>query len=393
MKIRILFVGFKDIPKSSSDDFCKKWTFAKIGETTYSWANSISIFDFNVILLNNIAYIPKDLSRNLTSYLIDGGIICIFVDQRNAHLIFSYIWSDTQGEGTAMVPNKQDHWLWKIIAKPDHNFRWSAVLAGGRSLPYDDIPLFEKIALTPNKKCISAIAQFQEGKIIALPSPYNESNILLRELIDGIKENILRPSKSIIEQPPWIDELIVNIPGAEKKRDSMIQTQNALQKVREEYEKLIEAVKILYLSGTDLSFEVCKVFDRMGFTTRLKESHGRQDIEINHHSFSGVVEVKGLNKHATVDDVRQLLDWWIEESKRNPNVKGIFVVNHYKSKSFELREKPYTLHAIQVGVNNKFCLMTTVDLFGMYCDFLSAKKSMDSIVETLDKTTGLLTKE
>jgi hypothetical protein len=188
-------------------------------------------------------------------------------------------------------------------------------------------------------------------------------------------------------KPKWVSNIY--LPGEKAKITSLNKNYEDFQKGSQEYEEFIKVKNILYLYGNELSIELCNMFEKIGISSTLKEIQKRQDIEILHGDFYGIIEVKGLLKHADVDDIRELLDWWITESKTKPDVKGIFIVNHYRDKEPKLRVTPYTPHAIQLAENNKFCLMTTVDLFNIYCDFLIEKINSENIIRAIKNTSGI----
>jgi hypothetical protein len=129
----------------------------------------------------------------------------------------------------------------------------------------------------------------------------------------------------------------------------------------------------------------------MGFDTNLKENEGRQDIEIKFNSFFAIIEAKGLEGYANNNALRQLLDYYVTASENNPDVKGVFIVNHFRDKNPSERGQPFTEAALNLAKNNDFCLLTTIDLFKLYNLFLKHEMQTAQIIDIIKNTKGLVT--
>ena len=192
-------------------------------------------------MLNSECRIPTRIDNELSNFLGDGGVLCIFVSKKNAALLKNYIDINTKTEGFKILPIDSKHWLWKIIKKGKYGFQWLAILKIGIYLSsslalrrmadtfakmygkedeFSDIQYYEEIAITPNRKCVSLIASVFEGKIIAIPFPCNAIEDLLRDILDGIKLNIIESKSKDVVAPKWIDE--IRIPNETKALGSKI---------------------------------------------------------------------------------------------------------------------------------------------------------------------------
>jgi len=138
-------------------------------------------------------------------------------------------------------------------------------------------------------------------------------------------------------------------------------------KVKEELSKKLKKIniveKLLYGNSRELRNAVIEAFKILGFDAKPAGRGTEQDINLSYNSFVGIVEVKGLKSHADRDDMRALLDYYDANVKNQPNLKGIFVVNHYRNIEPGKKEKPYTDSALELAQRKKFCLLTTEDLY------------------------------
>jgi len=113
-----------------------------------------------------------------------------------------------------------------------------------------------------------------------------------------------------------------------------------------------------------------------------------------------IIEVKGKEGYANNEDIRELLQWWTEKLEEDENVKGIFILNHFRKINPEDRKKlckeklkeedPFTKAAQKIAENNHFCLMTTYQLFQIYRKYLEKKIKKEDIIKLLKQTEGAL---
>ena len=156
-------------------------------------------------------------------------------------------------------------------------------------------------------------------------------------------------------------------------------------------QKSSKVKQILYESGENLVNSIAMVLTKIGFKVEVKEREGYQDIEIEHKGFFGILEVKGKEGYANVDDLRQLLDFYINCQKEDESkkIKPIFIINHFRKKDIGERGEPFTAGALTLGTKNDFCLITTSDLFLIFNDFIAKKIKIDDVIEILN-TNGLV---
>ena len=409
--LKILFVGFDLLPKATAGEYFKVWP-AHADTTNTAIADEknndgINLFDYHIVVINDRKDYPQSITTHLHSFLADGGLACIFASKNNVHLLNNYFTTKPTEIGTSITPLNNKNWLSKLLSNPLYKFQWSVILDKGQQYANMDMyralasmqafygkdfislpPQYQEIALAPNNKCICAIAKTDNGKLIALPYPCLMNKELLRNLIESIKNEYYTDKTTVDADPIWLNTML--LPSETEKSKQLSELRSELDAKSEEYLNYTKSKKILYTTGDALSKSVFDVLLSIGFTSTYAEHKGQHDIEIKYKEFTGIIEVKGLSGYASVDDVRQLLDWYIDSLKTDRCVKGIFIVNHYRNIEPSERKEPFSASAVNLAENNKFCLMTTFDLFTIYCDYLSSRIDINGIYELINNTNGIL---
>lgn len=401
MKSRILFIGFnkEEMPVPLLDESIAYNPIEKINYGTWTKVEGKSVisyykynsilptfYDYHLIFLRNPddiydsdtnwsnAKMRKDLEEKreeIDILLKCGGILCTFVEIESNN---NYSWSPTKfyiknKGGEEVHPIKSC--FKKIIEKND--FFYNAHFSETKG---NDVILATNIHGIP----VSILRYVNEGIIILLPA-YNKSKIstlFMRDLIDIIKKNyLIKPGAKSI-QPTWIKNYL--LPNEKELLKDIMEKEKTI----EEYN---EIKQILYETGEALVNSVGSVFKKFGFNVKIREKEGLHDIEIKDNGFYGIIEIKGKGKNANIDDLRQLLNWYIDFQKEDEtkSIKPIFVINHYRTKNIKERDSPYTEKAIELGKKNGFCLMSAYNLFKIYEKFLNNKIDMNEIKEILNQ--------
>jgi len=346
------------------------------------WVSTVSIFDFDIVCVNAVNP-PQRLTNDLYSFLKDGGILCAFVSGANSQCLQPFIAADANHSGKKIgyCGNSQNRWLVRLLSNAEYEFGWSAVLRKG-----ERTTSFEEIAYSPNRKCVCAIARLAQGVVIGIPTPVSNLSSILRRVLDDIKSNFVQDDEQ--GAPPECASAVL-LPGEQPLLDDIGKIEESLSAKRQELSILAKPKEILHLSGERLSQAVCELLLQMGVDASYREERGRQDIEIRLGDLVGLVEVKGLKGYANVDDVRQLLDWYIDAGGLSTGLKGIFILNHYRGLEPDAREEPYTPDALRLGTTNHFCLMTTVDLLAIYKRHALGEESSQDAMKNIFDTEGL----
>lgn len=246
-------------------------------------------------------------------------------------------------------------------------------------------PKKSALLMIPNTdKAISAVFEYEKGKIIILPYPYDESCFESekewkkngKKYLDALFElnNALISHADSYMLPLWADNVkVLNEENEEAKLKQDIKKLHNIEvkiKKREELIKLIKKKKILFTaSGTPLEEVVQKTLQEIGITLCETEI-GRSDIIASCNGTDIVAEIKGVSKSAAEKHAAQLEKWvaqFIEEKGHAP--KPILIVNGYC-------EIPLAERVEDVFPNQmlKYCearghaLITTTQLLCLYID-------------------------
>ena len=408
-KIKVQFIGVENIPKQKDDEIlrARKVKWDKQG---YYPLESLSFHDYHIVFINWPDKYPYPSNQEFFEYISGGGIVILFLGPSK-----SYPWRNstkflavsTTSGGETIVPTPK-HWLKNIFKK--YRFVWHCFLEPGETLrnqqnlmlltqlmrsnfqleSLENNDVFEIAGTTISGKCVSSVINYGNGKLILLPLvALSETENLIRDLLDGIKNNYFKKKEIAELRPTWIENW--NFEPELKLKNDIDNITKKFKEISQELEYYKLTKKILYVYGKDLSYSIYSVFKQMGFDTNLKENEGRQDIEIKFNSFFAIIEAKGLKGYANNDALRQLLDYYVTASENNPDVKGVFIVNHFRDKNPLERGQPFSEAALKLAKNNEFCLLTTIDLFKLYNLFLKNEMQTAQIGDIIKNTKGLVT--
>lgn len=252
-------------------------------------------------------------------------------------------------------------------------------------LPSKYIP----IALNISNQSVALRADISEGRVFIIPTPeinpfdYDKYPAFLRQLIDVCEEEIQELSERERQEPDWVQQ---EVDPLESKlfRDFI--------PLYELYQTLRGARRLLYETSTSLTRIVHFLMTKMGFSAEMKEEGGTHDIEVNEDDFNSVIEVTSSEEDwINIRKTRQLLDWCQRfEREQGKKPKGILIANHFCNYPTPQRDVPFTRDALKQGEDEGFCLMTTVQLYEIFCKFLKGEMGKDEIKKLLLETTGLL---
>jgi len=252
-------------------------------------------------------------------------------------------------------------------------------------LPSKYIPIARNIS----NQSVALRADIGEGRVFIIPTPeinpydYDRYPAFLRQLIDVCEEEIQELSERERQEPDWVQQEVD--PLESKLFGDFIP-------LYERYQTLRGARRLLYETSTSLTRIVHFIMTKMGFSAEMKEGGGTHDIEICEDDFNSVIEVTSSEEDwINIRKTRQLLDWCQRfEREQNKKPKGILIANHFCNHPPTERDEPFTIEASKQGEAEGFCLMTTVQLYKIFCKFLKGEMSKDEIKQLFLETQGLL---
>lgn len=223
---------------------------------------------------------------------------------------------------------------------------------------------------------------FGKGKFIFLP-PFDES--VDPKKVSGILIDCIRKSLQWtppLTKPHWLKEY--SLPEEEGLQEKMKDTEEKLKTILREKEELqkevdeIELLKgLLYESGKyGLEPPVRKAFRILGFNVLEPEEYDKPyDLFVTEEGLLVIGEIEGSKGSVDVEKYRQLLDYVTETTLGGERCKGILIGNGYVDIEPSKRPEQFTEHAIRGCENQKYCRMTTTELYKAINTVLSEPKN------------------
>ena len=358
MALRILCLGI-------GTQYSSKYTYEDISETSLP-----TIFDYELVIMDlnqlrqtyykHIAQKKNEFKK----FLQTNGVCYVILEKHNTYEASSnFDWCpfaekleiENQNGETVICESKDAEFIFDSI-----KFSWKCFFS---KYPENTTILATNRANDP----ISIMVPYGNGYCIFLP--FTDKTTELLSLLTGKGLNIIPEAEeeAIVTEPPsWAT-------------DFMTQTELKLLKTRNEInQKLGKYNKyrpLFWETGDYLQELVIDAFEEMGIeVTKLpKESHGDFEFTIE-ESLIGVCEVKGLSGNADRRNLRQLLDYFIEQRDiEKKNVTGVFIVNHFRKEKPAEREKPVTEDALDLIKKYKFHILTTIQLYDWLTKFWENK--------------------
>lgn len=250
---------------------------------------------------------------------------------------------------------------------------------------YFEVPKNNRLLTLPNsEKTISACFEYEKGKIIILPYPYDEDCFETDEewrkagkkFLNAIFElnNTLNSSADSYVLPIWANDIkILDEEAEESNLEKDIKKLYDMEKkieMRKELIKKIKNKKILFTaSGTALEELVKETLQEIGFTMCSTEV-GRSDIIAMYEDIDIVAEIKGVSKSAAERHSAQLEKWVSEFVIEKENVpKAILIVNGYCDTPLtERTEEVFPEQMLKFCESREHALVTTTQLLCMYIE-------------------------
>lgn len=248
-------------------------------------------------------------------------------------------------------------------------------------------------------KVIGSWTVIENGLFLILPAYYDENSDRdsEREFFESLINitNELKRQLGDYTLPEWSGKYL--LPFEDKKRRELKELEKkkeALErKNKETNEVYLELIKnkILFTgTGKVLEKKVEQIFSDIGFEV-IEPLPNRDDLILKYKDKIAVVEIKGVTKSAAEKHATQLEKWisnYFEENSTMP--KGILVVNSYKDIPLKDRiEDTFPVQMLDYSNRRGHCLITGVQLLGLYLKFFENKDNKDDLINSLFDTIGL----
>lgn len=308
-------------------------------------------------------------------------------------LPIEFKFTDSRGEELTFCKNTP---YYSFLKKQADNFLYAGYFSLDNALPLAHIK--------NTNVSIAAEVPFEQGKIIFLPSlkdddDYNspeEYDDALTNFIDNfflLEEELNKQHNHVL--PDWS----LNFQYGKEKiiRNDMVVLQEKLQAIQADLENTLDKLDILETykqlftaSGEALEKIVQQIFFELGFVFEETERN-RTDLIAKYGEKAFVIEIKGLTKSAGEKNSAQLEKWSSEYLEHHGSVaKPILIVNAYKDTPLDKRTEPaFPNQMIPYATKRDHCLVTGLQLLGMYIDIEANPEKKDAILEDFFETIGV----
>jgi hypothetical protein len=260
---------------------------------------------------------------------------------------------------------------------------------------YPGQPLFY---ITGTNNVVAFKAHTENGLLLFLPFPENETDEQINKTyINSVRDLIYDlKSQNVTEAPPeWTD--LYRFDAEETLKKALLDEEILLQKLQAEIDlkkqniSKLEQLKHLFAgSGKSLEKQVETIFTELGFQIK-KVQDNRDDLIAEFNGKAVVIEVKGVSKSAKEGNAAQLEKWVSEyQIANNVTPKGILIVNAFKDKKLAERiEDAFPHQMLDYSIKRDHCLITGLQLFGLYLDYLSNPEQKQALIDKLFNTIGV----
>ncbi len=236
------------------------------------------------------------------------------------------------------------------------------------------------------KKVLSGLTTFLQA-----PNKTN-SELAIKTLLSGF-------GISITTNPPkWTD--LYKVPDEDKIIKEIDELETSKEKISKKIDYTVSKLrdetrfkKLLFESGDELRNIVWDTLEAIGFKVN-KYDEAKEDGSIEYDKEVILLETKARdNGNTQRANIRQIDDWIGEYlSKKNFEPKGLFIINHDRLKKPNERMIPFPDDVIKYLDKNsrKIIVMTTKQLFDIYCDVkLDKKNKAANIRKKIIETEGI----
>lgn len=371
-------------------------------------ASVLKEYDLIVLDLLNELDIHEKRNQQLREYLLQGKtIICLLNEYKekrggvvNLGPIKSLLYDSFNNSNLKIIFNIESHGDTYDITNYGRHHIFNKYLDSEKkqwriALNKKLSPDVNILAQNVNVEPVAFTLKKYGGRVILLPYlPSNEE--IFWDTVEEISFTVGNISEPVEE---WVSKYTV--PTLDVKIRKIKQIQERIDKYeveKKEYEnekKHLENIRntLLYRDGKILQDTVKEVLIELGIEAE-DGPDGREDITFIYGDKHFVIEVKGLTKSAGEKHMSQLNSKKVQYEEDNKvKAKGVLLVNAWRKVPLEKRgtnDKPiFPDQMMELANIWEIALMTTQQLFVMYCKNLEGNFDVDSFIENVYKTIGV----
>ncbi len=275
-----------------------------------------------------------------------------------------YVFAENKSGETVICQSDRAKWLLDSIY-----FSWNTHFS---NYPEDVSTI---LAVNRAGHPISLHVPYGGGHCILLPYT-SEKDKLVKLLVQKGLNLIPKKEEGHVEIPDWLKEF------STKEEMDLLKRYQEIEGKLGKYNKF---KRLLWETGKRLERVVIDSFREIGIEVRELPEGSHADFEFPlTEEVTGVCEVKGILGSADRDDLRQLLDYYVEQRDiEQRNIKGIFVVNHFRNLNPKERGDVSTEGALDIAKKHNFCIISTLRLYRILDDLWKGKIKKETFLEIL----------
>jgi len=238
-------------------------------------------------------------------------------------------------------------------------------------------------------KPIACVVGVSKGSLIFLPQSEAKPEAIISQLYALGNSEYGKNIETIQEYPSppeWLDKH-----KTEQELDSEQKIEdltNELEQKRLEHRRFEKIDVLLYGTGTPLEVAVQKALEEMGCAVEKMEKGATIDLKAKINSMKLAIEITGVDDKIYKNSRKfgQILEYLPMQEE---DEKIVLLANTHKDIDVEERigRENFTKSVKRIAENNDFCLMTTMNLYLIWKDFLDGK-SPKEILEGIYSAKG-----
>jgi hypothetical protein len=219
---------------------------------------------------------------------------------------------------------------------------------------------------TKSRQMLNSLVE--DGKLVVVYENPQMKVYAPKEII----ENIMR----VVKKPKWVDDYA--LPNKKQHLDH----KRKLDKALYEYDRFEE---LLYMKSNLLEEPTKFAFEWLGFDVKTLPKGAYADFELTKDGFLAAVEVAGGNGACSMEEIRQLIQYDLEERKRDRSIPHLLVLfNHCANKDMKERDAPFAPNILNAGSKHGITLATTFQLYEKIKRIKSGEKSEIIVKEIME---------
>lgn len=254
---------------------------------------------------------------------------------------------------------------------------------GATTIEFDENTIDDVICTINENRVVGFSKRIGKGLLLYLPCVWGSIDIdyvtdRLKKLVSGL---ISYSTKLVLEPPRYVEDFQFTNEKVVGNDIDRIKTQKIIP-LEEKLRYYSKIKSILWLGNNNLVGAIVGFFKELGFQTLIDEIYEEDFWILDKGKKLIIVEVKGLSKNLTRQDLSKLDEH--REAREVPNLTGLLIANTFMTaNSIEIKDQPFAPNVIEKAVSSNLIITRTIDLCKIYDQF---EGSMNNLSETLLNT-------